>query len=81
MSAAIDPPTPLARKPVRHHRQTEPAAARSDVGDVRHPGWVGLRRVDLPIQQLGRDRQRRLAVGRVDELALNTDRLTIVPQL
>ena len=60
----------LARKQVQHHRQIQPTAARTDVGDVSHPGLIGLRRVELPIQHVGRDRQRVFAVGRVDELAL-----------
>jgi hypothetical protein len=43
----------LARKQVQHHRQVQPAAARSDVGDVSHPGLVGLRRVELSVQHVG----------------------------
>ncbi len=60
----------LARVQVQHDRQIQPAAARSDVSDVGHPRLVGPRRVELPVQHIGRNRQRMFAVGRLHELAL-----------
>jgi hypothetical protein len=45
-------------------------ASCSDVGDVGHPCLVGLCRVELPIQHIGRDRQCVPAVRRMHELAL-----------
>ena len=38
--------------------------ASRDVGDIRQPDLIGRLGHEIPIQQVGRDRQRMLAVGR-----------------
>ena len=40
----------LVRKQVQHYGQIQTTTARSDVGDVRYPGLVGSRRVELQVQ-------------------------------
>ena len=73
MSGAIAQPTTLRANrsgTTARYSQIQPAAARSDVGDVSDPRWVGRRRIELSIQHVGSDRQCMLAVGGVYELAL-----------
>lgn len=59
----------LAGVQVQHHRQVQPAAALTDLGDVAHPGVVGAARVEAQRQHTSGDRQRMTAVGGVTELA------------
>lgn len=44
------PADDLAREQVQHHGQVQPALVRADVGDVGHPGLVGLLDLELALQ-------------------------------
>ena len=73
MSGAIAQPTTLRANrsgTTARYSQIQPAAARSDVGDVSDPRWVGPHRIELTIEHVGSDRQCMSAVGGVYELAL-----------
>ncbi len=54
---------------IEDHGQVEPALAGRDVGDIRQPDLIGLLGHEIPIQQVGRDRQGMLAVGRAHAIA------------
>jgi len=54
---------------VEDHGQVQPALAGRDVGDIRQPDLGGLLGREIPIQQVFRDRQRMLAVGRAHAIA------------
>ena len=64
------PADDLAREQVHHHRQIQPAAAGTQVGNVGDPCLVRARGVELPVQHIGRHRQAVPAIGRVHELAM-----------
>jgi len=54
----------LAAEQVDHHGQKEPALVGGDVGNIARPDLVRLAYGELPIEQIGRDRQVVVAVGR-----------------
>src|SRR4051794_31892056 len=54
---------------IEDHGQVEPALAGRDIGDIRQPDLIRLLGHEIPIEQVGRDRQRMLAVGRAHAIA------------
>jgi len=59
----------LARVQIQNSGQIKLSSLRADVGDISHPGLVGPAGGELPIQNVGHDRQVMPAVDRVEELA------------
>jgi hypothetical protein len=57
-----DPPDDHAREEIHDDSQVDPALLGPNIGDVGHPGLVGLRGGELPLQQI-RDQNRWLASG------------------
>src|SRR6202451_285748 len=58
------PANNLARVKVQDDRQVHPALARPDVRDVADPYRVGLLGMEVSLEQVGRNRQRVIRVGR-----------------
>ena len=59
----------LARVQVQHCRQIQPAAARTDVGDVADPGLIGQGLIELPVEHIARHSHGVFAICGVDKLA------------
>jgi hypothetical protein len=55
------------RAEIEDHRQVEPAFARGDVGDIRDPRHIRRGLGELPVQDVARDRERVVRVGRGPE--------------
>src|SRR6185312_713634 len=57
------PADDLAGKQVEHDRQVEPVLMGAKIGDVGHPGAIGLAHVELPLQMIRRHHRRPPAVA------------------
>ena len=58
-----------SREQVHQHGQVPPPLSRSNVGDIRHPGLVGLGSAEPPLEQIGSYGPAWLRLGRNSELA------------
>jgi len=63
MCARASPTSDLARRKIKDGGQTQSALTRGSVGDTSKPDAVRLCRLEVPRQQVGRDRQYMAAVG------------------
>jgi hypothetical protein len=56
-------------EPIEDHGQVQPTLTGRDVGDIRQPDLIGLLGREIPIQQIGGNRQGMLAVGGAHAIA------------